>query len=73
MTLKDNLYIRKKERVYQYKSTLLIKLISVQIFQKFKKKKGITWCQITCGKSSRYLNIDIKILIDDLIVEPVER
>ena len=39
MTLKDNLYIRKKERVYQYKSTLLIKLISVQIFQKLKKKK----------------------------------
>lgn len=71
MTLKDNLYIRKKERVYQYKSTLLIKLISVQIFQKL--KKGITWCQITYGKSSRYLNIDIKILIDDLIPEPVER
>ena len=53
MTLKDNLYIRKKERVYKYKSTLSTKLISVQIFQELKKKKRITQCQITCDEKFR--------------------
>lgn len=71
MTLKDNLYIRKKERVYKYKSTLSTKLISVQIFQELKKKKESPSARSPVMKSSGYLNIDIKILIDNLIVEPV--